>query len=109
MRYKALRLTATLFKALAVLIVILGLGFGCFLSLAYAGIIGSGIFEQYGGYEMGAGIGAMVVTWVAIIFYVGIIALSLFVYAEMIHLAIDVEENTRLTAEAVRRLAAGKD
>jgi hypothetical protein len=86
-RYGALRLVATLLRILAFVVAILGglaVVIGTITSVGQEGGLGPALLVLIGG-----------------LLYVAVIALFLFAYAEIIRLVIAVEDNTRLTAEAI--------
>jgi hypothetical protein len=85
-RYRALRTVATIIRILAYVVAIIG-AIGVIIGAIAAigqGVVGQGLLVLVGG-----------------LLYVAVIALFLFAYAELIRLIIAVEDNTRLTAEAV--------
>jgi TRAP-type C4-dicarboxylate transport system permease small subunit len=87
-RYRALRTVATIIRVLAFIVAIVG-GLAVVIGAINAmsssgGAIGAGLLILVGGF-----------------LYVAVVALFLFAYAEIIRLVIAVEDNTRVTAEAV--------
>ena len=86
-RYRALRLVATIIRILAFVVAIIG---------ALAIVIGA--IATIGQQD---GLGTAVLVLIGGLLYVAVIALFLFAYAEIIRLVIAVEDNTRVTAEAL--------
>lgn len=86
-RYRALRTIAMIIRILAFVVAIVG-GLGVLI----------GAITTLG---QGGGVGPALVILIAGLLYVAVIALFLFAYAEIIRLIIAVEDNTRLTAEAL--------
>jgi cytochrome b subunit of formate dehydrogenase len=85
-RYSALRTIAAIIRILAYIVAIVG-GIAVVVGAISAfagGVPGQGLLVLVGG-----------------LLYVAVIALFLFAYAEIIRLIIAVEDNTRLTAEAL--------
>jgi len=85
-RYRALRTVAAIIRTLAYVVAVVGAivaVVGGIMAIAQ-GAAGQGILILIGG-----------------LLYVAVIALFLFAYAEIIRLVIAVEDNTRVTAEAV--------
>jgi hypothetical protein len=85
-RYRALRTIASIIRILAYVVAVIGA-----IGVVIAGI---SALSQGGGLQ-----GLLVL--VGGLLYVAVIALFLFAYAEIVRLVIAVEDNTRVTAEAV--------
>jgi hypothetical protein len=86
-RYRALRTVAAIIRALAYVVAVIG---------GLAVVIGAIATVAQGG-----GVGPALLVLVGGLLYVAVIALFLFAYAEIVRLFIAVEDNTRLTAEAL--------
>jgi hypothetical protein len=87
-RYRALRLIASIIRVFAILVAVLG-GIGVLV----------GAIVALGQEEGGVGQALLILVGGAL--YVGVISLFMFAYGEIIRLVIAVEDNTRLTAEAL--------
>jgi len=85
-RYSALRTIAAIIRILAFIVAVIG---------GIAVVVGA--ITAFAGGVPGRG----VLVLVAGLLYVAVIALFLFAYAEIIRLIIAVEDNTRVTAEAL--------
>lgn len=86
-RYRALRTIAMIIRVLAFIVAIIGglaVLIGAITTIGQDGGVGPALLILIGG-----------------LLYVAVIALFLFAYAEIIRLIIAVEDNTRLTAEAL--------
>lgn len=86
-RYRALRTVSTILRIFALVVAVLG---------AIGVVVGAGFALQENAGQAG-------VILVAGLLYAAFISLFLFAYAELLRLLIDLEENTRMTAD---RLAA---
>lgn len=97
-RYRVLRIVATLIKVLAWIVLVLGLLGAILLVIgAVAGGLGGLGARAYRDLAMNTTIGAVVGS---IIMGLGSVLYFLFIYAagELIHLLLDIEQNTRETA-----------
>jgi len=86
-RYNALRTVSKIIRILAYVVAVVG-------GLAVLGITITSLTQ-------GSGLGPALLVLIGGTLYVAVIALFLFAYAEIISLVIAVEDNTRLTAEAL--------
>ena len=111
-KYSALRTIATILKVLGiiygVLTILAALG-SCLISVIGGDIINN--FDYYFGYGYGLG-GASVVAGIviglAILIGGGLTALLLYGSGESIYLLIDLEQNTRETADVLRIASGGQ-
>lgn len=91
-RYRALRIIGVVARIAAWIVLVLG-----FVVAFIAGII---LAIQAGGV---AALAALIGTWVAGAIFVIVSSLLLFAFSELIYISIDIEQNTRATAEQLRQ------
>jgi len=110
-KFKVLRIIGTVWKVLAWITLIFGIigAFGTLLASIFGGGFMGQMMRPYGqqgtpwaqGFGVVGGIIAFVVTLIIAVFYF----LMLYAIGEMIYLFLDVEENTRITAQWISHLA----
>lgn len=107
-RYGALRAVGTIYKVLGIVaaaVTVLAVISLCASSF-YGGAALDSMNRQFGRGVVGGGlfggvVGALVLS-LAVILYGGVIALTLYAFGETIYLLIALEENTRITAQALQ-------
>jgi len=99
-KYRALVIVSTIYTVLAWIVAILGV----LAAVIYGGMLLVAAASGGGALLV---LGAVAVMGL-ILLYSFLIALTLKAFAELIKLAMDVQENTHITAQAVSRLAQGK-
>jgi len=98
-RYPALRVIALIYKVLAVILAVLTV-----LGACSAPFMGRSLFREAGlGDVGGAGLIGGLITGLVLLIYGGMIALFLYATGEAITLLMDIEANTRITAELLER------
>lgn len=110
-KFRVLRIIGTIWKILAWIVLILGV-IGAFASLLLA-ILGSDIMRGWmGNYgpmrRVEPGLGGVVggiVTFIVTLIFTVVYFLMLYAVGDMIYLLLDIEENTRMTAQWAANLA----
>jgi hypothetical protein len=98
-RYPVLRVIAIIYKVLAVILAVLTV-----LGACSAPFMGSSLFREAGLGDAGeAGLIGGLITGLVLLIYGGMIALFLYTTGETITLLMDIEANTRITAELLER------
>jgi len=97
-KYRALMIVATIYTVLAWVVAVLGV-------VGALGTLALGIVGGAPGGSVGAGLISSFVIAGLILLYAFLMAVTLKAFAELIKLAMDIQENTHLTAQAVARLA----
>lgn len=107
MRYRALRIVATIYRIIGWIIIVIGALGTCVSSVA--AVAGASYMGRQFGYRAGAGLGVIQAVIILIIglLYTGIIGVTLLAFAEGIQVFLDIEENTREIARRIRELAGG--
>lgn len=107
MRYRALRIVATVYRIIGWIVIVIG-ALGTCASSAVA-VAGASYFSTVGqrfGYRAGPGFGVIeaIIILVIGLLYTGVIGVTLLAIAEGIHVFLDIEENTREIARRIREL-----
>ncbi len=97
-RYPVLRVVAIIYKVLAIILAVLTV-----LGACSAPFMGSSLLREAGIGDMGAGLLGGLITSLVLLIYGGVIALFLYATGEGITLLMDIEANTRITAELLER------
>lgn len=110
-KFKVLRIIATMWKVLAWIALSLGIigAFGTLLASIFGGGFMGQMMRQYGQqggpWATGFGIVGGVITFVVMLITAAFYSLMLYAVGEMICLFLDIEENTRITAQWLSHLA----
>ena len=104
MKYRALRIVATVYRIIGWIVIVIGALGTCASSVA-AVAVPSYMGRQFG-YRAGAGLGVIeaVIILVIGLLYTGLIGVTLLALAEGIQVFLDIEENTREIARRIREL-----
>ena len=104
MRYRALRIVATVYRIIGWIVIVIG-ALGTCASSAVA-VAGASYVGQRFGYRAGPGFGVIeaIIILVIGLLYTGVIGVTLLAIAEGIHVFLDIEENTREIARRIREL-----
>ncbi len=104
MRYRALRIVATVYRVIGWIIIVIGVLGTCASSVA-AVALPSYVGGQFG-YRAGAGVSVIqaVIILVIGLLYTGLIGVTLLAIAEGIYVFLDIEENTREIARRIKEL-----
>ncbi len=110
-KFRVLRIIGTIWKILAWIVLILGI-VGAFASLLLAILGGEMMRGWMGNYGpmrgVGPGLGGVlggIVTFIVTLILTAIYFLMLYAVGDMIYLLLDIEENTRMTAQWAAHLA----
>ncbi len=114
MRYRVLRIVATVYRVLGWIVIVVGLLSSCAFAAFAITAPGSGWFRGFMGYgyvpgaRMTAGgiIGAIVTLIMGLIMTV-LYGITLLAFAEGMQVFLDIEENTREIARRIRELPGG--
>ncbi len=98
-RYPVLRVIAIIYKALAVILAVLTVLGACSAPFMGRSLLRGTGMEDVGG----AGLIGGLITGLVLLIYGGVIALFLYATGEGITLLMDIEANTRITAELLER------
>jgi len=111
MRYRALRIVATLYRIIAWIIIVVGVlsscGFAAFAIAApqwFSGAMGMGYAPRAG---MAGGVISAVIALVMGLIMTALYGITLLAIAEGIQVFLDIEENTREIARRIRELPGG--
>lgn len=104
MRYRALRIVATVYRIIGWIVIVIGVLGTCGSSVA-AVAVPSYVGRQFG-YQAGVGVGVVqaVIILVVGLLYTGLIGVTLLALAEGIEVFLDIEENTREIARRIKEL-----
>jgi len=103
-KYRALRIVATVYRVIGWIIIVIGALGTCASSVA--AVAGASYMGQRFGYRGGAGLGVIQAIIIIVIglLYTGLIGVTLLAIAEGIQVFLDIEENTREIARRIREL-----
>lgn len=105
-KYSALRTLATIYRVLGWIVIIFGALFSCgILAIGLTGTAVSGLARE--GAQLGAaGLFSGIFGFIFGLIWTALVGLGLLAFADLIHVALDIEENTRVTMQQLKKPGA---
>ena len=112
MRYRALRIVATIYRILGWIVIVIGVlsscGFAAFAITAPEWFTGAPMGYGYSRMGTTAGVVGAIIALVIGLAMTALYGVTLLALGEVIHLFLDIEENTREIAGRIRELPGGR-